>query len=335
MTKLTNTVFADVPAIGLGCMNLSHAYGHPPSRDVAESILHKAFEIGIRHFDTAALYGFGKNEELVGPTMRTHRSDILLASKCGMTGVDGEKNIDGRPETILKTCEEALRRLQTDVIDLYYLHRWDKKVPIEESMGAMQRLLDDGKIREIGLSEVSANTLRKAHAIHPISVVQSEYSLWSRNVEVAVLDACAELGVEFVAFAPLARGFLTDTDVKPESFAEKDVRRGMPRFQAPYFSQNAKLLDRYRELAKNAGCSAAQLALAWLLNRHPRIHLIPGTTSLSHLEENFQALNFSLSPEIIERVDCLINSSTVSGPRYNASTQAEIDTEEIVVTAPT
>lgn len=320
----------DVPAIGLGCMNLSHAYGHSPSREAAESILHRAFEIGIRHFDSAALYGFGRNEALLGPVLKPYRKDILLVSKGGMTGVDGKKVIDGRPEIILKTCEESLRRLQTDVIDLYYLHRWDKNVPLEESMGAIKQLVQDGKIREVGLSEVSADTLRRANGIHPIAAVQSEYSLWSRNAEVAVLDACAELGITFIAFSPLARGFLTDTDIQPSKFAEKDIRRFMPRFQEPHFSENVKLLGRYRELAGEAGCTAAQLALAWLLNRHPGIHLIPGTTSVHHLEENYGALEIALGPEIIDQVDATINASTVSGPRYNAATQAEIDTEEIV-----
>jgi hypothetical protein len=320
----------DVPVIGLGCMNLSHAYGHPPSREAAEDILHRAYELGIRHFDSAALYGFGKNETLLGPVLKQYRKDILLVSKGGMTGVDGKRVIDGRPETLLKSCEESLRRLQTDVIDLYYLHRWDKNVPLEDSMGAMQQLVQSGKVREIGLSEVSAGTLRKAHAIHAIAAVQSEYSLWSRNVEVTVLDACAELGTAFVAFSPLGRGFLTDTDIEPSAFAEKDLRRFMPRFQEPHFAQNAKLLGRFRELAREAGCTAAQLGLAWLLNKHPGIHVIPGTTSLVHLEENYRAMSISLSDEIIDQVDATINSSTVSGPRYNAATQAEIDTEEII-----
>lgn len=323
-------LFTGIPAIGLGCMNLSHAYGRPPSRNVAEGILHRAFEIGIRHFDTAALYGFGKNESLLGPVLKKYRAEILLVSKGGMTGVDGQRVIDGRPESIMKNCDESLRRLQTDLIDLYYLHRWDKKVPLEDSMAAMKQLVLDGKVREIGLSEVSANTLRRAHAIHPIAAVQSEYSLWSRNVEVAVLDACAELGATFVAFAPLARGFLTDTDLVPMDFAEKDIRRFMPRFQEPHFSENARLLHRYRDLARQAGCTAAQLALAWILNRHPGIHVIPGTTSVTHLEENFAALDVSLPRDLIEQIESAINSSTVSGPRYNAATQAEIDTEEIV-----
>jgi aryl-alcohol dehydrogenase-like predicted oxidoreductase len=319
----------DLPSIGLGCMNLSHAYEHPPSQEVAESILHRAFDIGIRHFDSAALYGFGRNETLLGSVLKQYRKDIVVASKCGMTGVNGKRVIDGRPETILKTCDESLRRLQMDVIGLYYLHRWDKNIPLEDSMGAMKQLVEDGKVLEIGLSEVSADTLRKAHAIHPIAAVQSEYSLWSRNAEVAVLDACAELGAVFIAFSPLARGYLTGTNLVPDEFAEKDLRRFMPRFQEPHFTENMKLLVRYRELAVEAGCTAAQLALAWLLNKHPDIHVLSGTTSLAHLEENYQALNIVLTPEIIGQVDATINSSTVSGPRYNAATQAEIDTEEI------
>jgi aryl-alcohol dehydrogenase-like predicted oxidoreductase len=322
-----------MPAVGLGCMNLSHAYGHPTSREQAERILLTALDIGYLHFDTAALYGFGKNEELLGSVLGGHRYEIFLASKCGIGRVDGVRVIDGSPEAIMKGCEESLRLLQTDVIDLFYLHRWDKKVPIEDSMGAMKQLLDDGKIRAIGLSEVSADTLRSAHAVHPVAAVQSEFSLWTRNAEIAVLDACTELGATFVAFSPLARGFLTDTDLQPATFAEKDIRCGMPRFQEPHFSQNTKLLERFRALAREASCTAAQLALAWLLQRHPGLHVIPGTTSLSHLEENFRAMNVTLSPQMVKSVDALINQSTVSGPRYNAKTQVEIDTEEFAIAA--
>jgi aryl-alcohol dehydrogenase-like predicted oxidoreductase len=319
---------ADVPPIGLGCMNLSHAYASPPPRAHAERLLHRAFEIGLRHFDTAALYGFGGNEELVGAAMKAQRASIYLASKCGITGVEGKRIIDGRPESILATCDESLRRLQTDVIDLYYLHRWDRSIPIEESMGGMQRLVESGKVRHVGLSEVSAATLRRAHAVHPVAAVQSEYSLWSRNVEIGVLKACAELGATFVAFSPLARGFLTDVDLVPEDFSTRDVRRGMPRFQAPHFPQNAALLPAFRKLAAAAGCSAAQLALVWLLERHPGMHAIPGTRSLEHLAENVAALDRSVPDDVLDRAEELINSATVSGPRYNATTQTEIDTEE-------
>ena len=184
----------NVTAIGLGCMNLSHAYGRPPSREDGLKVLHKALDLGVDHFDTASLYGFGRNEELVGPALKSVRREIFLASKCGMTGIDGKRVIDGRPESLLKTLEDSLRRLQTDVIDLYYLHRWDKQVPIEDSVGAMARMIEAGKVKAIGLSEVSADTLMKAHSVHPIAAVQSEYSLWSRNAEIAVLDACAKIG---------------------------------------------------------------------------------------------------------------------------------------------
>lgn len=328
------TRLSQVPAIGLGCMNVSHAYGSPPSKEVATEVLLGALDLGIQHFDTAALYGFGRNEKLVGEVLSAHRNKFFLASKGGMGGVDGVRVIDGRPDTILRMCDESLLSLRTDVIDLYYLHRWDRKVPIEDSMGALKRLVEQGKVRAVGLSEVSAATIRKAHAVHPVAAVQSEYSLWSRNVEIAVLDACAELGIAFVAFSPLARGFLTDTDIDPQKFAEKDIRRNMPRFQAPNFQENVKLLGRYRALAREAGCTAAQLALAWLLRRHPGIHVIPGTTSLSHLEENFRALDVTLSDDLVERVDDVVNASTVSGARYNAATQAEIDTEELDVAVP-
>ncbi|MDX9839557.1 MAG: aldo/keto reductase, partial [Azoarcus sp.] len=217
-----------VGAIGLGCMNLSHAYGVPPAPEAAEAVLLRALDLGITHFDTASLYGFGANETLVGRVLSRYRSRFTLASKCGMTGVDGKRVIDGRPETLKLTCEASLKRLQTDVIDLYYLHRWDKQVPIEDSVGALAELVREGKIRSIGLSEVSAETLRRAHAVHPIAAVQTEYSLWTRNPEIAVLDACRELGASFVAFSPAARGFLANALTTPdaaETFDAKDIRR--------------------------------------------------------------------------------------------------------------
>jgi len=309
-------------------MNLSHAYGSPPAKDQAERVLQRALDLGITHFDSAALYGFGKNEELVGAFLKPHRDRILLVSKCGMRGIDGKRVIDGHPDMLRKDIESSLSRLQTDVIDLYYLHRWDKKIPIEDSVGYLARLVDEGKVRAIGLSEVSADTLRRAHAVHPIAAVQSEYSLWSRNVEIAVLDACRDIGASFVAFSPLARGFLTSADLDPAAFAEKDIRRGMPRFQAPNFDRNVTLLTRFREIAVSAEVTPAQVALAWVLHQAPHIHVIPGTTSPSHLEEDFGALDVDLSDPVLQALDELINEETVSGPRYAAATQAEIDTEE-------
>jgi aryl-alcohol dehydrogenase-like predicted oxidoreductase len=317
-----------VAEIGLGCMNLSHAYAAPPPPDEAKKVLLRALELGVTHFDTAALYGFGANEKLVGETLSPHRDRIVLASKCGMTGVDGKRVIDGRPETLLRTCDEALQRLRTDVIDLYYLHRWDKKVPIEESIGGLAQLVKAGKVRAIGLSEVSAAALRKAHAVHPIAAVQSEYSLWSRNPEIALLDACEELGVGFVAFSPLGRGMLTGALPDPASFYEKDIRRGMPRFQAPHYEKNLTLIAKLAELAHEVGATPAQLALAWLLKKKPFIVPIIGTTSLAHLEEDLGATKVNLSDDTVAKLDTLINQQTVSGPRYPAATQTEIDTEE-------
>lgn len=320
---------ADVPVgeIGLGCMNLSHAYGVPPEPAAAKAVLHAALDLGIDHFDTAALYGFGRNEELLGATLQPFRKRIFLASKCGMTGVDGKRVIDGRPETLKQTCKQALRRLQTDVIDLYYLHRWDKKVPVEESVGALADLVREGHIRFIGLSEVSAQTLRKAHAVHPVAAVQSEYSLWTRNPEINLLSTCRELGVALVAFSPLARGFLASSVADPRDFVEKDIRRAMPRFNPPHFGRNRKLLDQFNRVAWEAGCTPAQLALAWVLAKGPHVVPIVGTTSVEHLHEDLLASQVRVSKETLETLERLINADTVSGPRYAPETLAEIDTE--------
>ena len=321
-----------VSAIGLGCMNLSHAYGAPVSAQQGERVLLAAFDQGVNFFDTAALYGFGANETLVGKVMKPHRQKFTLASKCGMQGVeqsDGSKVrvIDGRPETIKKTCEDSLRRLQTEVIDLYYLHRWDKKVPIEDSVGALSDLVRQGKIQAIGLSEVSASTLRKAHAVHPIAAVQTEYSLWTRNPEIAVLQACRELGAAFVAFSPVARGFLCGAPLDIASFEPKDIRRGMPRFTPENFAANLKLLPAYHALAQEAGCSPSQLALAWLLHQGKYIIPIPGTTSVDHLLDDLAAVDVKLDASLLARLDALINQNTVAGNRYSAQSNSEVDTE--------
>lgn len=317
-----------VSEIGLGCMNLSHAYGVPPPPQAAASLLLRALDLGVTLFDTAALYGFGANETLLGQVLHPHRRRFILASKCGMTGVDGTRVIDGRPQTIKRTCEESLRRLRTDVIDLYQLHRWDRQVPIEDSVGAMADLVRQGKVQAIGLSEVSAATLRRAQAVHPIAAVQNEYSLWSRNPEIGLLDACRELGVALVAFSPLGRGFLTAGLRDVAHLHAKDIRRAMPRFSPEAFAANLALLEAYTDLARQAGCTPAQLALAWLLHQGEHIIPIPGTTNLGHLEENLGASGVTLKAEWLVQLDGLINQRTVIGPRYNASTQAEIDTEE-------
>ena len=318
-----------VNAIGLGCMSMSHAYGTPDTAE-AEVTLHKALDLGYNFLDTAALYGFGKNEELIGRVLKDHRDEYVLASKCGMfKGEDGKREIDGRPQKIREVCEGALQRLNTEVIDLYYLHRWDRKVPVEDSIGEMSRLVEEGKVRTLGISEVSSDTLKKAHATHPISALQTEYSLWSRNAELAVLDTCRELDIAFVAFSPLARGFLTGRLTDPETqFEASDIRRHMPRFNADNYPKNLALLKDYEKIAEEAGCSMAQLALAWTLAKGDHIIPIPGTRHSNFAEENWGAINVDLSEDQVSRLDALINQNTVAGPRYNANTQVEIDTEE-------
>ncbi|MBA2961547.1 MULTISPECIES: aldo/keto reductase [Ramlibacter] len=322
-----------VSAISLGCMNLSHAYGKPPSAQQGERVLLAALDAGVTLFDTAALYGFGANETLVGRVLKAHRSRFTLASKGGMGGVAGDDGvvrrvIDGRPEAIRRNCEDSLRRLQTDVIDLYYLHRWDKKVPVEESVGALARLVEQGKVRTIGLSEVSAATIRKAHAVHPVTAVQTEYSLWTRNPEIAVLDACEELGATFVAFSPVARGFLCDALHDVTTLDAKDIRRAMPRFEPAHYARNLALLPGYKALAQEAGCTPAQLALAWLLHKRPFILPIPGTTSVDHLHEDLAAADVRLAPDLLQRLEAHINQDTVSGHRYSAQARTEVDTED-------
>jgi len=314
--------------IGLGCMSLSHAYGTPPEASHSARLLNHALDIGYDFLDTAALYGFGANEALIGEAIGTRRSEYVLASKCGMTGVDGQRVLDGGPETLLRTLDESLARLKTDVIDLYYLHRWDKRVGIEESVGALGRMVESGKVRAIGLSEVSAATLRKAHEVHPIAAVQNEYSPWSRNVELGLLETAKELGVALVAFSPTARGFLAGRVQSEGDLEEGDLRRTMPRFQGENLARNLGLYERFSWLAEEAGVTPAQLSLAWLLTRGDHIVPIPGTTSLRHLEENLAAGDFGLAPDLVEEIDSLLAPGAVAGARYPEAAQADIDTEE-------
>ena len=321
-----------VSAIGLGCMNICHAYGAPVSEAQAERLLLAALDAGVTHFDTAALYGFGASERLVGKVLSAHRAKFTLASKCGMQGVDvaGDgklvRVIDGRPDTLKATCEAALQRLRTDVIDLYYLHRWDKSVPVEDSVGALADLVRAGKIRAIGLSEVSAATLRRAHAVHPIAALQTEYSLWTRNPEIAVLQACRELGVSFVAFSPVARGFLCGP-LDVATFDAKDIRRTMPRFTPENHAKNQALLPPFNAIAAEVGCTPAQLAIAWLLHHGDDILPIPGTTSVDHLMDDLGAAQVQLSADVLARLDALINQRTVAGDRYSDQANREVDTE--------
>lgn len=315
-----------VSAIGLGCMNLSHAYLPRPDAAEAERLLRHALDVGVTFFDTAALYGFGANEELLGRTLMDRRGDFTLASKCVLGEIDGKRGLDGSPEAIGKVLEDSLRRLKVDHIDLYYLHRLDPKVPIEESVGALVRAKEAGKIGAIGLSEMSAATLRRAHAMHPIAAMQTEYSLWTRNAEVAVLEACAELDVAFVAFSPLGRGLLAG-NVGAQGVPTGDIRGGMPRFQSPHLGANLALVDKLKALADQVGCTAAQLCLAWLLAKGDHVVPIPGTTSIAHLDEDLATLARDWPDDLIASVEALFPFSAPSGPRYPRDAQAQVDTE--------
>jgi aryl-alcohol dehydrogenase-like predicted oxidoreductase len=322
---------AQVVEVGLGCMSLSHAYGPPTDHDAAIRVLQASLDLGYTFLDTASLYGGGKNESLVGEALGDRRDSYFLATKGGLVvNAEGKREINGRPETLKANCEESLQRLRTDCVDLYYQHRLDRKVPIEESVGAMADLVRAGKVKAIGLSEISAATLRRAHGVHPIAALQSEYSLWTRNAEVAALAACRELGVTYVPFSPVARGFLAGGLYDVEALAPGDIRKAMPRFQGEAFRHNLTLLPAYQAIAREAGCTMGQLALAWLLTKDDTVVPIPGTTRLDHLEENLGAAGMRLSPEVMARLEALINPKTVEGPRYNAATQVDIDTEELV-----
>ena len=332
---MTTTLFSRLqaigsPAIGLGCMNLSHGYGQPVPEADALRALDAAFDMGYRHFDTATLYGATANERLVGKALSARRGEILLASKCGMAmdPEQGKKVIDGRPATLRRQCEESLARLQTDHIDLYYLHRWDRQVPIEESVGELGRLVAEGKIGAVGLSEVSAATLRRARAEHPIAAVQSEYSLWTRNPEIAVIEACREVGAALVAFSPLGRGFLSGAVSDTSRLAEGDMRRTMPRFSAEHLPHNLALLAELEAVAERLEVTTGQLALAWLRAQGDDILPIPGTRSIAHMGENLAAGELRLEATTVARLDALLAPGRVAGGRYAEAQQAEVDTEE-------
>ena len=318
----------EVSAIGLGCMSMSHAYGTPDPAE-AERALLRSLDVGYTFLDTASVYGLGHNEKLLGRVLRSRRNEFVLASKCGIKVDDKfRRSVDCSPKSVKKTCDESLRNLQTDVIDLYYLHRRDHQVPIEESVGDMADLVVAGKIRTIGLSEVSSTTLRKAHAVHPITAVQSEYSLWTREPEARVLETCSELGVGFVPFSPLARAFLTGAVRKPEDLAEGDLRRSMPRFMDENLSSNVALLAEYEAIARNNECTMAQLALAWVLAQGDNLVPIPGTKHVAFVEENARAADLEISAADLARAGEIINPDTVSGPRYAENQKISLDPEE-------
>ncbi|GAA1702612.1 aldo/keto reductase [Microbacterium sediminicola] len=315
------------PRYGLGCMSLNHAYGIAPSPEDGLRLLREALDSGVPMFDTATLYGGGRNEELVGKAIAGRRDEVMLASKGGMAMVDGVRVIDGRPETLRAQVDASLQRLGVDHIDLYYLHRWDKSVPIGESVAALAEAVDAGKIGSIGLSEVSAARLREAQQVAPIAAVQNEYSLWTRNAELGILEATREDGVALVAFSPVGRGFLADAVRDPDELVAKDIRRAMPRFQSPNWEANAALLPAWRALAAEAGISPAQLALVWVSSRGEHVVPIPGTANPAHLREIIAAADILVDDALLARAGDLIGNATVSGPRYSPQNSAEVDAE--------
>lgn len=315
-----------VSAIGLGCMGMSDFYG-PADEATNLSVLNAAIDMGINFLDTADMYGCGANERLLAQVLATRRDEIVLATKFGnVRGPKGEfLGVDGRPEYVRAACDASLQRLGVDHIDLYYQHRVDPKVPIEETVGAMAELVRAGKVRHLGLSEASARTLRRAAAVHPIAALQSEYSLWTRDVEREILPACEELGVGFVPYSPLGRGFLTGAYRTPDDFDAGDYRRVTPRFQPDNFSANLAIVDAVSAVATEAGCTPAQIALAWLLHRAPSIVPIPGTRSLNRLRENAASTQLHLSPAQMARLDGLLNEHAVHGERYVPASMATLD----------
>ena len=318
----------DVEAIGLGCMGLSWAYGRPPSNEDGARLLHRALDLGYTHFDTARIYGVGHNETLIGEALAGRRDEFFLASKTGII-VDGDKrHIDCRPETIRGGLETSLTLLKTDHIDLYYLHRPDFTVPIEDSVGELARAVAAGKIGAIGLSEMSSETLRRAAAVHPIAALQTEYSPWTRNPEIAVLETCAALGTTFVAFSPVARGVLAGGVRDPQALTETDLRRTMPRFSADNWPINLALVDAFNAIAAEQGVTPAQLSLAWVLSRGSHVVVIPGTAAIPHLEENIARKDWVIPTDVAARIDALFTPEAVAGPRYAPAGQAIVSTEE-------
>ncbi|TCJ39983.1 aldo/keto reductase [Parafrankia sp. BMG5.11] len=317
-----------VHPVGLGCMNLSWAYGDPPPHADKIRLLERALDLGYDHFDTSNIYGLGRNETLLGEAIMHRRGDFLLASKTGIVVQGAGRGIDCRPEAMLAALDESLARLKTDHIDLFYMHRLDRKVPVADMVGALAGAIAAGKIGAYGVSEWGADHIREAHAVHPMAAVQTEYSLWTRNPEIAVLETTRELGIAFVAFSPLARGALGGELRDPGTLWDKDLRRTMPRFDQDNWPKNRALIDQFDALAAQAGITPAQLALAWLLAQGPHVHVIPGTTSSAHLEENFATLSLDVPAGLLEQAGTLINQDSVSGPRYSPAAQASVDTEE-------
>ena len=319
----------EVTALGLGCMGMSHAYGTPDD-DESIATIHRALDLGVDFLDTADVYGAGANETLVGKALRGRRDGVVLATKCGITHqasskMSGLSGLDARPEYVREACDASLRRLGVDVIDLYYLHRVDPKTPIEDTIGAMAELVRAGKVRWLGLSEVGPEKLRRAHATHPIAALQSEYSLWERIHEESVIPTCRELGIAFVPFSPLGRGYLTGAIASPDDFAEKDFRRYTPRFQAANLERNRGIVDCVKAVAEVKGSTPAQVALAWVLAKGDDMIPIPGTKRREYLEENLGALEIPLDADDVARLDASAPPGETAGARYNETMASWVD----------
>jgi aryl-alcohol dehydrogenase-like predicted oxidoreductase len=309
-----------VSTLGLGCMSMSEFYGRADKKE-ASATLHLAIERGITFFDTADIYGQGLNEEFLGAALQEHRSKIILATKFGIVrNQEGDfVGVNSRPDYVRSACEASLKRLGVDVIDLYYQHRVDPNTSIEETVGAMADLVKAGKVRYLGLSEASAQTLRKAHAVHPITALQSEYSLWTRDPEEEILPTCRELGIGFIPYSPLGRGFLAHNIAQPEDLDEDDSRRKHPRFRAENFQKNLKIIEAIEELAHKKHCTPAQLAIAWVLTQGKDIIPIPGTTKRTHLDSNIAALDIAFSPEDLAHINTIAPLGIAAGQRYHKS----------------